>query len=84
MIDAETRTFFDDHAAGGPSNVVIVHFYADGNERVGVFSTLEAAYRWVDKVRDDERLEDDESCAVFVPYIIDVPEYGNIPKNKQQ
>lgn len=72
--------FYAEHAAGGPGNVVAVHaMRRDGRERLGVFSTFEKARAWSDSLSEREY-----SSVVFAPYVIDVPEYGNVPKGERQ
>lgn len=72
--------FYAAHAAGGPGNVVLARAQRkDGGERVGVFSTLARATAWSDGLSDEEY-----HGTVFVPYVVDVPEYGNVPKGERQ
>lgn len=77
---SEVDEFYALHAAGGSGNVVAVHAQRkDGGERLGIFSTVERARAWSDSLSDDEYVG-----SVFVPYVIDVPEYGNVPKGERQ
>lgn len=72
--------FYAAHAAGGPGNVVVVHVVLkDGGERLGIFSTIEKARAWSESLDDDAH-----HGVVFVPYVVDVPEYGNVPKGERQ
>jgi hypothetical protein len=78
MTDEETDKFFADHVAHGSTHVVVAHvMLEDGAERHGVFSSLEKAEAWADEI-------DEDGDVVFVPYIIDHPEYGNIPAEELQ
>lgn len=72
-IDPETRAFYDRHCST-PGGVVLAHIYdSDGDEmETGVFSSLAKAHEWV-----GTRV--DATAAVFSPYVIDAPEYGNVP-----
>ena len=72
--------FFAEHAAGGPSHIVAaMAVKAAGGEDFAVFSTIAKARAWADTLNDD-----DYRGVVFVPYVVDVPEYGNVPKGKRQ
>jgi hypothetical protein len=74
--------FYAAHAAGGPGNVVLAlaqPIIADHGERIGVFSTIAKARAWADTLSEDEF-----AGVVFSPYVIDVPEYGNVPKGERQ
>ena len=77
----ETEAFYARHAEGGPNHVVLaMALRADGNGfRCEVFSTLPLAHAWSDALSDTEFIS-----TVFAPHIIDVPEYGNVPKEKRQ
>lgn len=72
--------FYQHHAAGGATHIVVAHaMRKDGAQDIGIFSTLALARAWSDGL-DDERYH---GC-VFAPYVIDVPEFGNVPKEAQQ
>ena len=74
------ETFYAQHAAGGPTNVVVAYaIRKDEGQDIGIFSTLQKAREWSDALSDDRY----HGC-VFAPYIIDVPEFGNVPKEAQQ
>lgn len=77
-MDAERS--FDDHVAGGPTNIIVATAICNDGDFIGIFSTYAGAQKWADS------WEDDEECKgiVFAPYVIDVPEYGNVPKAEQQ
>lgn len=72
--------FYADHVARGPNHVVLVTvILPDGTiGRVEVFSTLAKAQEWSDTLPDDTY-----SHCVHSPHIIDVPEYGNVPKGER-
>jgi len=82
-MSAETARFWADHIAGGPGNVVVALAQplpgVEHGERIGIFSTIENASAWADTLSEDEF-----SGVVFVPYVIDVPEYGNVPEGERQ
>jgi hypothetical protein len=79
-MDQDVKQFYEDHAAGGAGNVVVAHVQFDEGERIGIFSSIENAQVWADT------FEDNGACngVVFVPYVVDVPEYGNVPARGQQ
>lgn len=72
-LPQDTLEFYERHCAM-PGGVVIAFCYsADGDEMVsGVFSSLEKASEWV-------ATHQDEGSVIFSPYVIDQPEYGNVP-----
>lgn len=73
-------TFYAKHAAGGPSHVVAcIAMRKDDNSEFSVFSTIANARAWADSLSDD----DYHGC-VFVPYVVDCPEFGNVPKEARQ
>ena len=60
--------------------VVIAVLLKEGEqERVDVFSTREKADAWADKFSGD-----DGYACVFVPYVVDEPEFGNVPRRERQ
>lgn len=81
VTDLEVDAIFRLHTSGGPQNVVLAIVTCDGRERYGIFSTLDRAHEWADTFDCDD---EESSGAVFVPYVIDVPEYGNVPKGQRQ
>lgn len=76
-FDPEVAEFYARHCAFKGA-VVLVTVFSDGGEKehVGVFSNIDSAKAWSDRVHDKEA---DVEAALFSPYIIDVPDYGNIP-----
>lgn len=59
--------------------VVVVELYADEEHfKTGIFSTWKAANDWVENA---ER-HDDQITALFIPYILDVPEFGEMTKEE--
>lgn len=80
MTDQSVSDFYEQHAAGGPDCVVVAHVYFDDGERIGIFRSLDRAHAWADN------FEHDETCrgAVFAPYVIDIPDFGNVPREMQQ
>lgn len=75
------RKFWATHAKGGPSHVVMVHVCtADGGIlHSAVFSTIDTASRWADRLPDDH----EGGACLFVPMVVDVPEYGNVPAKQR-
>lgn len=69
----EWRGFYDQHR-GGTGNIILVSIFGDGLERVAMFSCIERAEEWADTFGDDARV-------VFSPYVIDEPDFGNVPTN---
>ena len=60
--------------------VVITVLLKEGvQERVDIFSTREKADAWADKFDAD-----DGYACVFVPYVVDEPEFGNVPRRERQ
>lgn len=79
-MDAETAQFWAKHAAGGPTHVVLaIAVYKEGGFRNGIFSDIEKATAWSDALDDDEY-----GHVVLSPYVIDVPEFGNVPQSQGQ
>ena len=63
--------FYKFHRGG--SGAVVVVFVIDrktGDERTGIFSSIETAQEW------RRSLPDDFAC-IFAPYIVDDPDWGN-------
>jgi hypothetical protein len=76
----ESTRFWAEHAAGGPGNVVAAYARRnDGGETLGIFSTIALAEAWAESLDEEEY-----AGVVFAPYVIDVPEYGNVPKEERQ
>jgi hypothetical protein len=74
------QRFYADHVAGGPTHIVMaIAAHKNGHDHLAVFSSLEKAEAWADSLEDDEYYG-----VTFAPGIIDVPEYGNVPKGAQQ
>lgn len=78
--DETPEQFFARHVAGGPTHVVaaFAERAIDGCD-FAVFSSLALAQAWADGLDDA-----DYDGVVFVPYVIDVPEFGNVPREMQQ
>lgn len=73
----DTEKYFEKHEAGGPTHVVVAKAVGrHGNDCEGIFSSIANAQAWADTL-DDENFHG----VVFVPYVIDVPEFGNIAKD---
>lgn len=70
--DDEVQRHFAAHAAHGPKHVVFAIVMGEGDEveETAIFSTLALAREWVNS-------KPEECSAIFVPKIIDMPEYGN-------
>lgn len=82
MNDPEIEAFYAKHAECGPSHVVVAHIYRQGSHEItGVFSTLQKAREWVDSFGADDH---DDVAAIFSPYVIDTPEFGNVPERMRQ
>lgn len=89
VADPETLKFYADHVAQSPKNVIMVTLIFMGdmnNERHAIFSDYAKAQAWIDSVERQLGSFAKEAVrgTVTVPYIIDEPDYGNIPANKQQ
>lgn len=80
-MDAETQAFFKSHTESGASYVVAVYVFDDeGGHVLGLFSTLENAHAWADTFEGEPRIT---SC-LFSPYVVDVPEFGNVAVKQRQ
>jgi hypothetical protein len=80
-MDQDTQSFFHSHVDGGSSCVVAAYvFNISGGHVLGLFSTLEKAHTWVDTFEDDHSV----TACVFSPYVIDVPEFGNVSVQQRQ
>jgi DNA replication protein DnaC len=77
--DPEVTAFFAKHCAT-PGAVIIVQIIGERGEqeRMGVFSSLAQAQEWADTFDAD-----DATAALFAPYIINEPDFGNIPTEAQ-
>lgn len=77
----DTEAFFAKHAAGGPSHIVLAMAMRanDGGFRCQAFSSLALALAWSASLSEQEF-----TGTVFAPHVIDVPEYGNVPKGERQ
>ena len=71
---ADINAFYAAHIANGPNHVVLVTIFFGANEDTHIFSSLEKAQTWADK---------QAGTALFSTRVIDVPEYGNVPKGEQ-
>jgi hypothetical protein len=71
MTDDE---FYANHDAD-PRGVYLVTVYPD--ERTGIFTTQAAVTAWTEALADDE-------TAVICPFVLDEPEFGNIPPGALQ
>lgn len=81
VYDSDPRRFFAEHQAGGPDNVVVATLlFDDGNDRTGIFHSIERAEKWANGFSDDPTYVG----SVMAPYVIDVPDYGNVSKEHQQ
>lgn len=71
--DKDLLDFYEQHCAM-PGGVVIAFCYDGDGEaaETGVFSTLEKASEWVSAHQI-------EGSVIFSPYVIDQPEFGNVP-----
>ena len=72
--DAHERAFFARHDAD-PLGVYLVTIFPQ--ERNGIFTTKAAAEAWTATFPDD-------CSALYCPYVLNEPDYGNIPKSQQQ
>lgn len=70
--------FWIEHSARS-DGVINVYAYnvETGDERTGIFSTMVRAQAWVNSL-------DEAWTTVSTPFILDEPDYGNIPKGEQQ
>ena len=77
MTDDEMAQKFYAKHRGGSGNVILAiavsHFDTDDHMN-GIFSNIENAESWSEKIGENW------SC-VFVPMVVDVPEYGNSVEN---
>lgn len=69
MTDAETESFFETHDAH-PHGVYLVTIYPE--ERNAVFTTKSAADAWI-------RSLPDYGQSLTIPYVLDEPDFGNVP-----
>lgn len=51
----------------------------DGDKDYAVFSTIEKARAWCDTL-----CEETYDHTVAAPFVVDVPEFGNVPKRDRQ
>lgn len=72
-LDEEVAKFYGEHCAKG--GVVLAMVIADDKEMLGIFSTADKAEEWVNS------LACETSSAVFAPYFVDYPQYGNEKAN---
>lgn len=81
-IDIDKDAAFIKAHQGGNGRVwVVVAQDAEGDvDRMAVFSSFEAAAKWCDDMLNMNDLE----CVLQVPFIVDEPEFGLKPKEKQQ
>lgn len=75
----EVDTFFASHCAHHAGVVIVQMIDRETGEEIrsAVFSSLPKAKHWV-QGRDMEH-----EAAVFAPYVIDEPDYGNVPTDQQ-
>ena len=79
-MSSDVDRFYEKHAAGGPTHIVAaLGMRKDGGVRFAVFSTLSLAKAWGATLVDDEVYG-----VVYSPYIVDVPEYGDLAKRDMQ
>jgi hypothetical protein len=79
-LSEDIDAFYAEHTAGGPTHVVAtIAVRKDGSSDFAVFSTLDKARAWSASLSEETY----EHC-VHSPYIVDVPEYGNVPKGQRQ
>lgn len=72
----EASEYYRRHCSIYGGVVVAFHIKDDGGVDVlGIFSTLEKAHEWVDE-------HVDEGDLLFSPYVVDEPEFGNIPSKE--
>jgi hypothetical protein len=64
------QEFYAKHRGGSGPVVVVTAVDIWGNERQGIFSSLERAKAW------RETLGSDFTC-IYAPYVVDAPEWGN-------
>jgi hypothetical protein len=82
-MDAEVAQYYAEHFASGDNHVLLVEVgLPNGDRHHGIFRCTEKANAWAETF--DYGDEDEESYALFSPYVIDVPEFGNIPKSERQ
>lgn len=75
MAADEVRAFYAKHCASGGVVIVQVLDGSGGLDDMAVFSSLDNAHAWADGLWRSEH--DDRRC-LFIPYVIDVPEHGNL------
>lgn len=74
----DVEQFWRKHFIGGPNAVCVVHAVSkSGADRLGIFSSLERARDWSESLPVDEI-----TGCIFTPYVIDIPEYGNISRSQ--
>ena len=73
----ECEQFYQRHRGGSGAVVVVIAIRdRDGQERTGIFSSIETADEWC------RSLGDAVTC-LFVPYIVDDPDWGNEADTKR-
>lgn len=80
-MNRRIKKFWAEHKKGGSSHVVMVHVCAPdgGILHSAVFSDVHVAERWAEQLPDDG----DIGACLFIPVIVDVPEYGNVPAKQR-
>jgi hypothetical protein len=68
----EVAAFFASHCST-PGGVIVVEVWADGErQQTGIFRSFDKAMAWRDRFGDD-------GAAIFSPYVLDEPDFGNVP-----
>lgn len=72
-MESDGKEFFDKVDAHSGA-VYLVHVYVDGEvDKTGIFSTKKLTEKW---------LESQDGTVVICPYVVDCPDFGNVPKKE--
>lgn len=73
-LDPILQQHYGEHSGGSGKVILATVHYPDGEDKTGIFSSLEKAESW----RDQLGAEFGEDLgALFVPMIVDDPDFGN-------
>lgn len=73
----DPRVLLMKHLAASPANVLLVMVTQPAPSfatTYGIFRVFSRAEEWANNEGDDE------ASAVFVPFVVDEPEFGNVPR----
>jgi hypothetical protein len=73
-MSEDSRTLLVKHLAASPANVLIVIVAAATGDTYGVFRSLTRAEEWANNEGGDD------AVAIFVPLVLDEPDFANVPR----